>query len=88
MDVLKNDYLQFMAKSNILVTANGELVIVSGGESASQGGMGSGSKSGKEKGEIQTDNNNQTDQKKDADIETENTFDPLKEEIEKKEQEK
>ena len=85
---VNNDSLQVKIMSKMMITSEGKLIVLSGGESASQGGMGSGSKSGAEKGEIKNDDNTTVEKNKDADTETGNTLDPLKKEIEKKEPEK
>lgn len=71
--------------SNMVVTGIGRLVILNGGSSAAEGGMGSGSKTETEKGEVKPQTGKSSD--KPTDTETENTFDPVKEDIEKKESE-
>jgi hypothetical protein len=69
--------------SNLFITTAGKLVILnSGGTGASEGGMGSGSKSENEKGQV-----GKPDNQKQTDTETENTFDPVKKDIDKAEQE-
>lgn len=76
---IKNNSIEL---SNLVVTTSGKLEILnSGGSSASEGGMGSGSKSETEKGQVDKHEN-----QKQTDTESKNTFDPVKKDIDKAEQ--
>ena len=74
-----------MQMSNMCITGTGRLIILNGGSSAAEGGMGSGSKSETEQGDVKPQTGKSND--KSADTESENTFDPVKKDIDKKQKE-
>jgi hypothetical protein len=78
----------YIELSRYEVSAAGRINIMSsGGTSASEGGMGSGSKSSEEKGTVSgPDQKNNTKGNTKSDNSSENSFDPIKEDIEKAEQ--
>ena len=78
----------FIELSRYEVSAAGRINIMNtGGSSASEGGMGSSSKSSEEKGTVSgPDQKNNTKGNTKSDNSSENSFNPIKEDIEKAEQ--